>query len=352
MNAIPVQNIYYLLCYAWNKLEEKDVTDVAADDSTRLIDLFGKILAAGTTHLFKRGLDRDYLQFDEDTRRLRGKINFGPTLRRALLQTGKINCSYDELSYNVLHNQILKSTIRRLFYVPALDRKIGKDLAALYRRFPAVDDIEITGQDFGRVRLHRNNYYYDFLLKVCRIIHENLLIDERTGEYKFMDFDRNETKMRLMFEEFVRNFYRLEQTTFSVDRDYLNWQTDPAGQDDHFLPRMQTDISLYSASLARKIVIDTKFSQTTLIKSYHSETEKVKTGNLYQMYAYLKNLEYHDGPGNENCEGMLLYPTVAEPVDLNFSLPGHRLRVCTINLDQEWTGIHQDLIGLLGVNAN
>ena len=24
---IPIQNIYYLLCYAWNKLDEKDIVD-------------------------------------------------------------------------------------------------------------------------------------------------------------------------------------------------------------------------------------------------------------------------------------------------------------------------------------
>ena len=347
MSAIPIQNIYYLLCYAWNKLEEKKVTDVAAADSTRLIDLFGKILASGTTHLFKRGLDRGYLQFTEDTRRLRGKINFAPTVRRALLQQAQVNCTFDELSYNVLHNQILKSTIRRLISVPDLDRKIEKDLASLFWRFPDVDDIEIASQDFGRVRLHRNNYYYDFLLKVCRIIHDSLLIDERTGEYKFMDFDRNEHKMRLMFEAFVRNFYKLEQKAYRVGRDRLKWHTDPVSKDDCFLPGMETDISLYSQTKSRKIVIDTKFSKTTLVKSYHSEAERVKTENLYQVYAYLKNLEYHDGPGNQNAEGMLLYPTVAEPVNLSFSFPGHRLRVCTINLDQDWTGIHSDLMGLI-----
>ncbi|GAG60746.1 unnamed protein product, partial [marine sediment metagenome] len=31
---IPIHNIYYLLCYAWNKLDEKDIVDVSGIDST------------------------------------------------------------------------------------------------------------------------------------------------------------------------------------------------------------------------------------------------------------------------------------------------------------------------------
>ncbi|MBN2439660.1 MAG: hypothetical protein JXL20_13790 [Deltaproteobacteria bacterium] len=54
---IPIQNIYYLLCYAWNRLEERDIVDVTGIDSTNLADLFAKVLIGGVGHLFKRGFD-------------------------------------------------------------------------------------------------------------------------------------------------------------------------------------------------------------------------------------------------------------------------------------------------------
>ena len=41
---------------------------------------------------------------------------------------------------------------------------------------------------FNQIRLHRNNYHYDFILKVCQIVNENLFIDEFKGNYKFKDF--------------------------------------------------------------------------------------------------------------------------------------------------------------------
>ena len=51
---IPIQNIYYLLCYAWDKLAEKDVVAVEAIDTTTLADLFARVLINGTNHLLKR----------------------------------------------------------------------------------------------------------------------------------------------------------------------------------------------------------------------------------------------------------------------------------------------------------
>ena len=61
---IPVQNIYYLLCYAWNKLEERDIVDVQGIETTELQDLFAKVLLGGTSRLIKMGLYRGYVPVD------------------------------------------------------------------------------------------------------------------------------------------------------------------------------------------------------------------------------------------------------------------------------------------------
>ncbi len=43
--AIPIQNIYFLLCYAWNQLEERDLVEINAEDTTSLQDLLARVLA-------------------------------------------------------------------------------------------------------------------------------------------------------------------------------------------------------------------------------------------------------------------------------------------------------------------
>src|SRR5688572_14056077 len=102
--SIPIQNIYFLLCYAWDKLDEGETVDVTSLDTNRLADLFARVLTSGTYHLIRRGFDRDYLAFSEETPRIRGRINFPECIKRNLINRGRPLCEFDELSYDVIHN--------------------------------------------------------------------------------------------------------------------------------------------------------------------------------------------------------------------------------------------------------
>ena len=347
MNAspkIPIQNIYYLLCYAWNKLEERDIVDVSGIESTNLYDLFAKVLINGLSHLFKRGLDRGYVVHAEDTRCLSGKISFGPTLKRNLLSKAQIHCEYDELSHNVLHNQLLKATLRLLVFVEAIDTSLKNDLVGLYRRLHGIEDIELTYSKFSRVQLHQNNAFYDFLLKICTLVYDNLLVSEDPGKSKFRDFLQDERKMAYLFEEFVRNFCKIETHNCTVSREDIFWEATPL--DDHsaaYLPKMTTDISI--TRNGSKAVIDTKYYRKALEKHY--DQEKIHSTHLYQLHAYLTNLAAKGGV-NRNCSGVLLYPTVDRDIQLNYILHGrHKIMIRTLNLNQDWQLIHKDLIEIL-----
>jgi 5-methylcytosine-specific restriction endonuclease McrBC regulatory subunit McrC len=83
---IPIANIYYLLCYAWDVLDEKDtLLDVSMLDSTPLLDLFARVLVNGSRRLLQRGLDRGYQTREDELPGLRGKLSVTQTLRRQLL---------------------------------------------------------------------------------------------------------------------------------------------------------------------------------------------------------------------------------------------------------------------------
>lgn len=112
--TIPVANIYYLLCYAWDNLEEGEIVPVAQEDCHSLAELFARVLEGGCTHLLKRGLDRDYVTEEVDTSSLRGKLDVTTTVKRNLLRSSRVHCVIDSLSYDVLHNQIIRATLRSL----------------------------------------------------------------------------------------------------------------------------------------------------------------------------------------------------------------------------------------------
>ena len=94
---------------------------------------------------------------------MRGKINISNTYLNNLLNVGKVDCTYDELSHNVVHNQILKSTLRTLLNSDELDKDIRDQLRLSFLKLPAeIDNINVRKDHFRSLKFHRNNYFYDF----------------------------------------------------------------------------------------------------------------------------------------------------------------------------------------------
>ncbi|MDP2925113.1 MAG: 5-methylcytosine-specific restriction endonuclease system specificity protein McrC [Nanoarchaeota archaeon] len=342
---IPIENIYYLLCYAWNQLDEAGRIKVSASDYTKYIDLFAKALKNACAYIFKRGLDREYLYECGELTRLKGKIDFCKNMKNMIGSSSTLYCEYDDLSNNVLHNQIIKSTINKVLRIRDLDPAIRKDLIEIYKRMMQVSDINLDRNHFKKVRLHRNNLFYRFVLNIAYLIHENIVLDEKTGNYEFIDFIRDDRKMASLFENFVRNFYKehLKGTDYDVKPEIIKWnvtESDPFSLE--YLPQMKTDISITSEK--RKIIIDTKYYRECLQEYYNKET--FISSNLYQLFTYVKNAEAQGGSAI-NCEGILIYPTVRKEIDKSYSMENHKISVKTINLNQGWKNISNDLMKII-----
>jgi len=338
---IPIANIYYLLCYAWDVLEEKEtLNDVDSLDSTELLDLFARVLVNGTRRLLRRGLDRGYLPREEEIAGIRGKVLVTTTLRRNLLCQGRATCEWEELEYDTLPNRILKTTLERLRDAVELDKDTRADVHDLLRWLAPVQAIELRAEHFRRVQLRRNNRIYGFLLHICEFIHEHWLPAERGGGRRFRDFVR--TGLAALFEKFVFNFYRRElPTDWRVSAPIINWQYVAANEDAvSLLPRMETDVCLQGPG--RAIILDAKFYAQALKAGAFGQAAKLPSANLYQIFTYLR--QRASEPGWETAEGVLLYPRTTRGFAAEFTTHDHRIRARTLDLAQPWEHIHAALM--------
>lgn len=342
---IPILNIYYLLCYAWNKLEEAERIKIGNSDFENFPELFARVLNNGCTQLFKRGLEHNYINVAEEYVGIKGKIDFNASLNKNLFRQGRSICYYDQFQVNILSNQLLKATLKRLIKIKGIDKDITSQLKTNYWKFANVEDIPVSLALFSHVQIHRNNSFYDFLLKICKLIIENTVLDETSGDYHFKDFVRDEKAMAALFEAFVRNFYKKEQHEFSVKREDIAWDAQGVdGGNLALLPKMQTDITLESDK--RKIIIETKYYVEAL--NVHYDSEKFKSHNLYQLYAYLRNIEASQSHAqNNSSEGILLYPTVKYALSESYNIGNHKISVKTINLNTPWKEISRNLLQLI-----
>ena len=340
---VPIGNVYYLLCYAWNHVEEGEAIDVASEEFDGPVDLFAKVLNDGVSRLISRGLDRDYLAVHEDIRGVKGKLDLATTIKRNLLPNGSTHCAFDELSYDVLQNRIVRATLRHLTLVAALDPTQRRRTERLYRKMDAVSDVHLTSRLFRTVQIHRNNRFYRFLLQLSRIIHENLLVNEDGGAAQFQDFREDEQKMGLVFQQFVKTFCERE-THYGVSAPRIPWfGAEGSKADLQHLPGMESDIVLRSPD--RTIVIDTKFYSAPLGTRFG--VDRVKSSHLYQIFAYVTNLAAATPAREAGVEGWLLYAAVDGDFDFRFRLAGRRIRVCSIDLSRNWREIHVRLLNLL-----
>jgi 5-methylcytosine-specific restriction enzyme subunit McrC len=344
---IPIENIYYLLCYAWNKLDERDRVNISVDDRMELLDLFAKVLVNATKLILKRGIDKNYIDHTEEITGVKGKLNISQTLKSNLLLKQKTICTFDDFSSNIIANRILVSTINRLVRTKGLDRNLKYELVNLNRMLSNIPIIEVTNSAFKLVKIHRNNRFYGFVMNVCQIIHENTLPSEAKGVFKFSDFTRDDSKMNQLFEAFVRNFYKIEQTEYNiVKKESIQWQFVSADSiSSRYLPQMETDITLENDR--KKIIIDAKFYRETLTINY--DQERIKSANIYQLFSYLLN-QRNGTDKNYETTGILLYPTVEKDYNLNYSYQGHTILIRTINLNKNWKDIAARLKEIIGLS--
>ena len=342
---IPIENIYYLLCYAWNKLEEKDRVAVAIDDRTELLDLFAKVIINASKLLLKRGIDHNYISNSLELAGVKGKLEFSQTVKSNLLFKQKTCCTFDEFSANILLNRILVTTIYRLIRTKGLDKQLKKELKHLLWLFAGIESIELNASIFNSIVLNRNNRFYAFVLNVCEIIYHNSLPSEEKGVFQFADFTRDDQKMNQLFEAFIRNFYRIEfKNRYSVKSEIIRWQFEYAGTASYdYLPQMQTDITLENDR--EKIIIDAKFYRETMTLNY--QKEKIKSANLYQLFSYLLNQQTQEEKTIQ-ATGILLYPTIEQDYNLSYRYHQHPIFIKTVNLNTNWRNIENRLKEIIG----
>lgn len=340
--TIPILNLYYLLTYAWDQYQPGGAREVDAENCPDLENLFAVMLCGGLRQLERRGVDRDYIPHTEMTSRLRGKLHLMESVSRLTPLAGCMVCSFDDLSMDVLHNQILKSTALSLLKRGGLTLENRRELNHALEPLAAVQALHLRRRMFRRVQLHRNNRIYRFLLGLCELVHRRVMpAEQRGGPQRILDLLRDQVVMHSLFEKFVRNFAVRHIQDARVTAKSVPWSVEADAAALVHLPGMFTDITLEWPQ--RKLIVDCKYYAEAMA-SRHG-TPKLKESHLYQLLAYLKNQAVF--AGWEQVEGLLIYPANGSSFDLSYRLLGHRVRAITLDLNQPWSGIHQTLLEIL-----
>jgi len=315
---VPNDNLIYMLSYLF-QIPMGENVPVKSDEDNPLLDIIAMVLIIRIKHLVKRGMFRGYLKNAAHLTGLKGKL----PASRNLFYAGKLYCEFDELSYSVYVNIIIKTTLRLLLSM-RMSAIIKEEARSLIMIMSEIEDVEINEKLFTRVCYSRLNLNYKPLIDFCYLIYRSTNIKNRAGNIQFSSFIID---MNVIFEEFIRTYLQNTVRGYKVRRRTIsNWAT---GIRQELLPVIEPDIVIDG-----KLVVDVKYYRNLL-----SANGKLISSNLYQIITYMNIM---------NLPGLLIYPYNEILIEDSFSLSGgNSFSIFTLNLRGSHNDLHSSLNCLL-----
>ena len=333
---IPVQNIYYMLSYAFRALQAQEYQNLATEPFQNTADLCAAILLKGVSIQLKRGLERDYIEQTNALSTPHGRIDSSSSLKTCSLLRRQLVCTYDDFSENSYMNRILKTTLMLLLHANIAPKR-KKELRRVLLYFVNVDMLELHKIQW-HLRYHRNNQTYYMLISICYLVVKGLLQTNEDGTTRLMTY-LDDQRMCRLYEKFILAYFQKEFPQISVSSAQITWTLD--GGEGSMLPIMLTDAMLRYQD--KVLIIDAKYYTHIMQTQYDRQTWH--SSNLYQIFAYVKNKDAEMSKNPHEVSGMLLYAGTDEDMQPHhtYQMSGNIICVRTLNLNCDFSKISAQL---------
>jgi len=271
------------------------------------------------------------------------------TERHQLIDRGLVACRFDELTIDTPRNRFVRAALESISRIVQ-----RKDVAHRCRSLAGgMKSMGVSGDAPTRAqmstdRFSRNDADDRFMVAAAKLAFDLVLPTEASGMNVLSLPDREATWVRRLFERAVGGFYEvvLSPQGWRVQcGGTMGWQIEQktAGID-KILPTMRTDVVLDHPSTGQRIVIDTKF--TSIVTSGWYREETLRSGYVYQIYAYLRSQVGCGDALADHASGLLLHPAIGQMVDETVLIQGHAIRFATVDLTASPADIRAQLLRL------
>ena len=354
IGRIPVRNLWLLMLYASGLFRDLEKAKVAVEDNPDDIpDLVSEILCRHVERRIQRNLSYGYQSREVVLARVRGRIDLLNTETHRLLDRGMVACRFDELTVDTARNRFVRAALEEISKIVLSDALAHRcrSLAARLRRMGVIG--ERPGRsDVSIDRFGRHDVDDQPMVAAAHLAFNLALPTEAAGAKHLSLPDREITWIRKLYEKGIAGFYDvvLSQNGWRVHAGKtIGWLIESKSPGmDKILPSMRTDIILDHSAAGRRIVIDTKFNSIVTRGWYREET--LRSGYVYQIYAYLRSQEGNGDPLAENASGLLLHPSIGDMVNESVVIQNHEIRFATVDLAATAKEIREQLLQVLEVS--
>ena len=266
-----------------------------------LLDIFIHDFCQQLNRQLVQGALRQYVSRDENLAVLKGKLLSHKQFRHNLAHKERLYCQYDELSEDILINQIIKYTLR-LLLPKTRSTRIKNDIIQLLYAFDEVADRQVSSKEVDQLYLNRSENRFEEIIRLCSIFIQAINPGTGAGDLKSFSlmFDMNQ-----LFESWVAAI--LKPLAFKY-----GWRLKEQGPKrfmayrhdiDRPVFQMRPDISFIDQFGKTVLIVDTKWK----LLAPDEAKLGISQADMYQMQAYgnrygvrLLCLVY---PKQSGCEG-------------------------------------------------
>jgi 5-methylcytosine-specific restriction enzyme subunit McrC len=348
IGRIPVRNLWLLMLYASDLFRTCGIGKVGLEESPDdLPDLVAEILAHAVEVRQRRRLSLGYRSRDAVINRVRGRIDALTTERHRLLDRGLVACRFDELTIDTPRNRFVRAALESISRIARSKevihrcRSLASGMKAMGVSGDAPTRVQMSTDRFGR-----NDADDRFMVAAAKLAFDLALPTEASGPNVLALPDREEVWIRRLFERAIGGFYNVVLRPHGwqvMCGGSMGWQIDEKTDGiDNILPTMRTDIVLDHPPTGRRIIIDTKF--TSIVTSGWYRKDTLRSGYIYQIYAYLRSQAGRGDALADSANGLLLHPAIGLTVDETVVIQGHPIRFATVDLAASQAEIRSQLL--------
>lgn len=307
---VELNNIFEMMEKAYD-LGEFDLSTVYDSDTVEgFYDRIANMLAANVMDRRRRGLYRTYVQKEERSQRIKGRIDFSETLKKPWEPESHIK--YSEMTADNEDNQILLYTLNRVSSTTGLcrERTLQKTRKAIRSMRGAISHNEFRASDCTGRTYNRLNSDYERLHALCRLILDNSGPSYSVGDRQMVPFN---VEMAVLYQKFATEWLdeNLPERFAVKYEEYVTLMEYERSRD----LKYRIDLIIYDHENDEPVcVIDAKYK----------DSERPETEDISQMAGYAKSLDVD--------ETFLMYPTELEE-DLDVNLNGVRVRNLAFELE-------------------
>jgi len=302
-------NFIKMLAYSENLEGIESTGLIYSKEGEDLVDLMAKLFLEKTNAIVQDGIYKSYVSVTEEIPSVKGRLLVVQNIRRPRVTQEKLWCEYDELSSDVIENQILLHCAEVLASL-VKTKQIRSELHEFQNilETQGVSEIFLESYHLDKISIQKLNEHYAKAFNLCEFIlrliwYSDFTKEEKIPIYGFL-YDMND-----LFQNFVT---KVCQEMFVED-----YNVEPEVGNPDLLERLENenkteDVQLVSkVNLKPDIVFKEKKSSDTALIVDTKYKDKTSANDIYQSIAYAMAYD---------CSTVLLVPQIEKKVFDGFRL--------------------------------